>query len=486
MTDSEMTTERTPSLGMRVVSDSFGDMEVPEDVLWQASTQRAVENFPISGVTIHRALLTALIHIKASAATANLGLGVINQDQFNAIESACEQLLANPLEPHFPVDQYQTGSGTSTNMNANEVIATLAQQLSGGAVHPNDHVNASQSSNDVFPTAMRVAAVATMQRNLVPSLEILLASLEAKAKEFAGVVKSGRTHLMDAVPMTLGQEFSGYAMSIRLALERFEGILPRVCELTLGGTAVGTGLNAPPGFAERAIATIAARYDLPFTVSRNRFEAQATQDGLVELNGLLRVLAVSLNKIASDIRWMSSGPATGLSEIRIPELQPGSSIMPGKVNPVIPEVVHQVAARVIGNDAAVGFAGASGNFELNVMLPLIGQSTLESLLLLANTAEVFARKCIDGIQPNEQICLTYAESSPSIVTSLVPLIGYRDAAEVAHIALAEQRTIREVLLERHDLDENDVAHALDVLAMAHGGVVTSSDADDESESNDAR
>lgn len=477
MTDSEKTTEPTPSPGMRVVSDSFGDMEVPQEVLWQASTQRAVENFPISGVKIHEALLTALIHIKASAAVSNLALGVIDQDQFNAIESACSRLLAEPLEQHFPVDQYQTGSGTSTNMNANEVIATLAHQLSGVAIHPNDHVNASQSSNDVFPTAMRVAAVATLQNSLVPSLEILLESLEAKAEEFAGVVKSGRTHLMDAVPMTLGQEFSGYAMSIRLALERFEGILPRIYELTLGGTAVGTGLNAPPGFADAAIETIASRYDLPFTVSRNRFEAQATQDGLVELNGLLRVLAVSLNKIASDIRWMSSGPATGLAEIRIPELQPGSSIMPGKVNPVIPEVVHQVAARIIGNDAAVGFAGASGNFELNVMLPLIGQSTLESLLLLANTVEVFARKCVDGIEANEQMCLTYAESSPSIVTSLVPLIGYRAAADIAHIALAEQRTIRDVLLERHKLDENAVAHALDVMAMAHGGVIASVDDD---------
>lgn len=467
--------EAVSSPGMRIVSDSFGNMEVPQEVLWQASTQRAVENFPISGVRIHESILHALLHIKGSAAHANAAVGAISSDQHHAIDAACSALLAMEpaeLQQHFPVDQYQTGSGTSTNMNTNEVIATWAHQESGATVHPNDHVNASQSSNDVFPSAIRIAAVATLENNLLPSLDVLLTSLRTKAEEFSNVVKSGRTHLMDAVPMTLGQEFSGYAMSIQLAIERFHDALPRLYELTLGGTAVGTGLNAPQGFADQAIANIASRYDIPFIVSRNRFEAQATQDGLVELNGHLRVLAVSLNKIATDIRWMSSGPATGLSEIQIPELQPGSSIMPGKVNPVIPEVVHQVVARVIGNDASVAFAGASGNFELNVMLPLIGQSTVESLTLLSNTALVFANKCIDGITANADVCLTYAESSPSIVTSLVPLIGYRAAADVANIALGEQRTIREVLLERHDLDEQEVAHALDVLAMAHGGVIT--------------
>ena len=454
----------------RIEHDSMGEVRVPRDAKWRAQTQRAVENFPISGGRLERSHIAALAHIKAAAAKVNASLGVLDKDMAEAIRAAAAEVADGRWDDHFPIDVFQTGSGTSSNMNANEVIATLATERLGTPVHPNDHVNASQSSNDVFPSSIHIAATAALLQDLVPALEHLESALRRKEDEFAEVVKSGRTHLMDATPVTLGQEFGGYAAQLRLAIERVHSALPRVAELPLGGTAVGTGINTPPGFSEAVIVEVARATDLPLTEARNHFEAQGARDGLVELSGQLRTIAVSLNKISNDLRWMSSGPRTGLAEIHLPDLQPGSSIMPGKVNPVIPEAVCMVCAQVMGNDAAIAFGGASGTFELNVMLPMLARNVLESIRLLANVSRLFADRCVDGITADVERCREYAESSPSVVTPLNRYIGYENAAKVAKQSLAERKTIRQVVIEqgyveRGDLTEVQLDDALDVLRM---------------------
>ncbi|HEX6515362.1 MAG TPA: class II fumarate hydratase [Nocardioidaceae bacterium] len=455
----------------RTEHDSMGEVRVPADALWRAQTQRAVENFPISGSTLEHEHIIAMARIKAAAAKVNAELGVVDRERAGAIQAAAAEIIAGEHLDHFPVDTFQTGSGTSSNMNMNEVLATLAQRR-GVDVHPNDHVNASQSSNDTFPTSIHVAATAATSRELVPALEHVAGALQAKAEEFADVVKSGRTHLMDATPVMLGQELGGYAAAVRYGVERVQAVLPRVAELPLGGTAVGTGINTPQGFAGKVIAELAQSTGLPFTEARNHFEAQGARDALVELSGQLKTIAVSLTKICNDLRWMSSGPRTGLAEINLPDLQPGSSIMPGKVNPVLPEATLMVCAQVIGNDAAVTTAGAAGNFELNVMMPVIARNLLESIRLLSASSRVLADRCVSGITANVERMRTYAESSPSIVTPLNRYIGYENAAGVAKKALAEQKTIRQVVLEmgyveRGDLTEQQLDEALDVARMTH-------------------
>jgi fumarate hydratase, class II len=456
--------------GFRTEHDSMGEVLVPADALWGAQTQRAVENFPVSGERLPRDLIGALSSIKGAAATVNGELGVLDPDLARAIHDAAAEVAVGRYDDQFPIDVFQTGSGTSSNMNANEVIATLAARALGRPVHPNDHVNASQSSNDVFPSAIHLAAARMIKRSLLPALDHLAAALEAKAAEFAGVVKSGRTHLMDATPVTLGQEFGGYAAAVRHGAERAAAVLPDVGELPLGGTAVGTGLNAPAGFAATVIARLAADMDLPLTEARDHFEAAGARDALVMASGVLRTIAASTFKICNDLRLMNSGPRTGLAEIQIPDLQPGSSIMPGKVNPVICEAVCQVCAQVIGNDAAVAFGGVAGNFELNVMMPVIAQNLLDSIGLLASASRLLADRCVSGITTNPARLLRLAESSPAIVTALNPLIGYEAAAAVAHEALQTGKTIRESVIARGhvargDLTEEQLDAALDVLAM---------------------
>ncbi|MDX6254612.1 MAG: fumarate hydratase, class [Frankiales bacterium] len=454
----------------RLEHDSMGDVRVPTRAKWRAQTQRAVENFPISGQTLERAHIAALARIKAAAATVNQHLGVLAPEMAQAINVAATAVAEGGYDDHFPIDVFQTGSGTSSNMNANEVIATLAGESLGSPVHPNDHVNASQSSNDVFPSSIHIAATDAVVHDLIPALEHLAESLERKASEWVSVVKSGRTHLMDATPVTLGQEFGGYAAQVRFGIERLRASLPRLAELPLGGTAVGTGINTPPGFSAAVIAEVARTTGLPLTEARNHFESQGARDGLVEASGQLRTIAVSLFKISNDIRWMGSGPRTGLTEIYLPDLQPGSSIMPGKVNPVIPEALNMVCAQVIGNDAAVAFSGAAGNFELNVMLPVMARNILEAIRLLANISRLFADRCVDGIVANEERCREFAESSPSIVTPLNKYIGYEEAAKVAKASLAERKTIRQVVEERGYVAEGKLTAeqldaALDVLSM---------------------
>jgi fumarate hydratase, class II len=456
----------------RLERDTMGEVRVPAAALYKAQTQRAVENFPISGLPIDPALIAALGLIKGAAAQVNAKLGVLDADRAAAISSAAQSLARGDHHAEFPIDVFQTGSGTSSNMNANEVIASLATTELGSPVHPNDEVNASQSSNDVFPSAIHIAAAQSMIEALVPALQHLEEALGDKASEFAEVVKSGRTHLMDATPVTLGQEFGGYAAQVRYGIERVHAVLPRVAELPLGGTAVGTGINAPAGFASGVISMIAEHTGLPLTEARDHFEAQGARDGLVEASGALRTIAVSLYKIANDLRWMGSGPTAGLREIALPDLQPGSSIMPGKVNPVICEATTMVCAQVIGNDAAVAFAGSSGNFELNVMLPVMARNLLESIRLLANVSRLLADRCVAGIVADVEHCRTLAESSPSIVTPLNRYIGYENAAVVAKRALKEGKTIRQVVLEcgfvtEGRLTEEQLDAALDVLAMTH-------------------
>ncbi len=456
----------------RTEHDSMGEVRVPAWAKWRAQTQRAVENFPISGRPIGRAHIEALARIKAAAATANESLGVLAPDMADAIRSAALEVAEGRWDDHFPIDVFQTGSGTSSNMNANEVIATLAAERLGRAVHPNDHVNASQSSNDVFPSSIHIAATAAVTGDLVPALTRLAEALEAKSEEFATVVKAGRTHLMDATPVTLGQEFGGYAAQVRYGIERLAAALPRLAELPLGGTAVGTGINTPPGFPAAVIAELVRTTGLPLTEARDHFEAQGARDGIVETSGQLRTIAVGLTKIANDLRWMASGPRTGLAEISLPDLQPGSSIMPGKVNPVLPEAVLMVAAQVTGNDTAIAVAGAAGNFELNVMLPVIARNILESIGLLANVTRLLADRTVDGITAHPERAREYAESSPSVVTPLNRYIGYEEAAKVAKKALAERKTIRQVVIEggyveRGDLSERQLDEALDVLGMTH-------------------
>ena len=459
----------TPS-GFRTEHDTMGDVQVPADALYGAQTQRAVENFPISGTRLERGHIEALARIKKAAARANTELGVLDRDVADAIVSAADEVATGAHDAQFPVDIFQTGSGTSSNMNMNEVLAALATTRLGRPVHPNDDVNASQSSNDVFPTSVHLAATAGVVRDLVPALKHLAASLEAQAQGLAGVVKAGRTHLMDATPVTLGQEFGGYAAAIRHGVERLVAALPRVAEVPLGGTAVGTGINTQAGFPRRVIALLVEDTGLPLTEARNHFEAQAARDGLVELSGVLRTIAVSLTKICNDLRWMGSGPNTGLAEIRLPDLQPGSSIMPGKVNPVVPEAVLMVAARVIGNDATVAWAGASGAFELNVQIPVMALGVLESIRLLASASRLLADRTIDGIEANEARARAYAESSPSIVTPLNPVIGYEAAAKVAKYAVAQGVTVREAVIalghvERGEITEAQLDTALDVMKM---------------------
>ncbi|MFD9746236.1 class II fumarate hydratase [[Kitasatospora] papulosa] len=454
----------------RVEHDSMGEVKVPAHAKWRAQTQRAVENFPISGQRLERAHIEALARIKAAAAKVNAELGVLDPDVARAIQESAAEVAAGRWDEHFPVDVFQTGSGTSSNMNTNEVLATLATERLGRDVHPNDHVNASQSSNDVFPSSIHIAATAAVTADLIPALDHLAASLERKSAEFAEVVKSGRTHLMDATPVTLGQEFGGYAAQIRHGVERLHASLPRLAELPLGGTAVGTGINTPAGFSAAVIAEVARTTGLPLTEARNHFEAQGARDGLVEASGQLRTVAVSLTKISNDLRWMASGPRTGLAEITLPDLQPGSSIMPGKVNPVIPEAVLMVAAQVTGNDATVAAAGAAGNFELNVMLPVIAKNLLESVRLLANASRLLADRTVDGITADAERARRYAESSPSVVTPLNRYIGYEEAAKVAKKSLVEGTTIRETVLaggyvERGDLTREQLDEALDVLRM---------------------
>ena len=454
----------------RVEHDSMGEVRVPAHAKWRAQTQRAVENFPISGQRLERAHIEALARIKAAAAKVNAELKVLDPEIADAVQAAAAEVAEGRWDEHFPVDVFQTGSGTSSNMNTNEVVATLAAERLGREVHPNDHVNASQSSNDVFPSSIYIAATAAVTAHLIPALEHLAASLERKSAEFADVVKSGRTHLMDATPVTLGQEFGGYAAQIRHGVERLRSSLPRLAELPLGGTAVGTGINTPPGFSAAVIAEVARTTGLPLTEARDHFEAQGARDGLVETSGQLRTVAVSLTKISNDLRWMASGPRTGLAEINLPDLQPGSSIMPGKVNPVVPEAVLMVAAQVTGNDATVAAAGAAGNFELNVMLPVIAKNLLESVRLLANASRLLADRTVDGITANAERARQYAESSPSVVTPLNKYIGYEEAAKVAKKSLADGTTIRETVLaggyvERGDLTREQLDAALDVLRM---------------------
>jgi fumarate hydratase, class II len=466
--------DRMTNEGVRTEHDSMGEVLVPARALWRAQTQRAVENFPLSGVTIDPALIAALGAIKASAASVNAELDVIDREVATAIETAADAVAAGEHDDAFPVDVFQTGSGTSSNMNANEVIATLASRALGRDVHPNDHVNASQSSNDVFPSAIHVAATRSIVEDLIPALRYLQASLTRKAEEWAEVVKSGRTHLMDATPVTLGQEFGGYAAAVGNGIERLESSLPRIGELPLGGTAVGTGINTPAGFAAKVIAGLADRTGLPLTEARNHFEAQGARDALVEASGQLRTVAASLYKLANDLRWMSSGPTAGLSEIHLPDLQPGSSIMPGKVNPVIPEAVCQIVAQVYGNDAVVAFGGAAGNLELNVMLPVIARNLLESIRLLANGSRLLADRCVDGATADVERCRAYAESSPSVVTPLNRYIGYENAARVAKKALTDGTTVRQAVVDLGLVGDGDgkvtaaqLDEALDVLAMAY-------------------
>jgi fumarate hydratase class II len=455
----------------RVEHDSMGDVKVPAHARWGAQTQRAVDNFPISGLRIERGLIAALAHIKGAAARVNARLKIVEADVGSAIATAADEIASGEWDEHFPIDVYQTGSGTSSNMNINEVLANLASESLGRPVHPNDHVNASQSSNDVFPSAIHVAATRGMVDDLRPALTELARALRKKQREFKSVVKSGRTHLMDATPVTLGQEFGGYAAAIEHGIERVDACLPRLGELPLGGTAVGTGINAPKPFARGVIKLLNEKLGLTLTEARDHFEAQGARDALVEASGVLRTIAVSLVKIANDLRWMGSGPRAGLAEIRIPDLQPGSSIMPGKVNPVVPEAVNQVAAQVIGNDAAVAFAGAMGNFELNVMLPVMGRNLLESIRLIASVSRVFARRCIAGIEADEEQCRRYALSSPAIGTALTPYIGYEEVAKVIKQATAEGKTLRDVVLARGLMSEADIDRALDVEAMTRGGIV---------------
>ncbi|MCE0535016.1 class II fumarate hydratase [Kineosporia rhizophila] len=457
---------------MRVEHDTMGEVLVPAKALWGAQTQRAVDNFPISGIRIDPAVIAALARIKASAARVNAGLGVVEKDVAEAVVAAATRIAEGEHAGEFPIDVFQTGSGTSTNMNVNEVVATLASRELGRKVHPNDHVNASQSSNDTVPTAVHVAATGAVVHDLLPALDQLASSFENLAERTKHVVKAGRTHLMDATPVTLGQEFGGHAAQIRRGAERIQGTLVRVAEVPLGGTAVGTGINTPPGFAAAVIADLASSTGLPITEARDHFEAHGSRDGLVELSGALRGLAVSLTKICNDLRWMSSGPNAGLGEIHLPDLQPGSSIMPGKVNPVIPEAVLQICAQVVGHDATLAWAGASGNFELNVMVPVISRSLLEQIRLLSNGSALLATRVVDGIEPDERRARELAESSPSIVTPLARPLGYEAAAKIAKHAVAERITIKAAALalgvvERGELTEAQLDELLDVSTMTH-------------------
>jgi len=456
----------------RIEHDTMGEVKVPADALWRAQTQRAVNNFPISGRGLENAQIRALGLLKAACAQVNKDSGKLDADKADAIITAATEIAEGKHNDAFPIDVFQTGSGTSSNMNTNEVIASLAHQ-NGVEIHPNDHVNMGQSSNDTFPTATHVAATEAAVNDLIPGLKVLHESLSKKAKEFADVVKAGRTHLMDATPVTLGQEFGGYARQVELAIERVEATLPRLGELAIGGTATGTGLNTSADFGAKVTEELKKLTGVQqLKEAENHFEAQAARDGLVEFSGAMRSIAVSLNKIANDLRMMGSGPLTGLAEIHLKDLQPGSSIMPGKVNPVIPEAVTMVAGQVVGNDAAVAFGGAQGHFELNVFIPMMARNVLESARLLANASRVFADKCIDHIEANEERMKHFAESSTSIVTPLNSAIGYENAAKAAKHALHEKITVRQAVIDLgfvdgENLTEEELDKRLDVLSMTN-------------------
>ena len=456
----------------RIEHDTMGEVKVPADALWRAQTQRAVDNFPISGRGLENAQIRALGLLKAACAQVNKDSGKLDADKADAIISAATEIAEGKHNNAFPIDVFQTGSGTSSNMNTNEVIASLAHQ-NGVEIHPNDHVNMGQSSNDTFPTATHVAATEAAVNDLIPGLKVLHESLSKKSKEFADVVKAGRTHLMDATPVTLGQEFGGYARQVELAIERVEATLPRLGELAIGGTATGTGLNTSADFGAKVTEELKNLTGVQeLKEAENHFEAQAARDGLVEFSGAMRSIAVSLNKIANDLRMMGSGPLTGLSEIHLKDLQPGSSIMPGKVNPVIPEAVTMVAGQVVGNDAAVAFGGAQGHFELNVFIPMMARNVLESARLLANASRVFADKCIDHIEANEERMKHFAESSTSIVTPLNSAIGYENAAKAAKHALHEKITVRQAVIDLGFVDgdsltEEELDKRLNVLSMTN-------------------
>jgi len=461
----------------RIETDSLGEIEVPAGAWWGAQTERARRNFPVSGLRFPRRFLAALGAIKSECAAVNSEMGILPEEIAAAIQAAADEVAGGALDDQFPLDVFQTGSGTSTNMNANEVIANRAIAALGGAVgskspvHPNDHVNAGQSSNDVFPTALHVAAYGAVAEELEPALRRLRAALAAKARELDDVVKIGRTHLQDAVPVRLGQELGGHARQVANGLERLAAAKPRLAELALGGTAVGTGLNAPPGFADAVIARLAARTGHPFVPARDRFEALAAKDAAVELSGALNVLAVSLTKIANDLRWAASGPRCGLGEITLPSLQPGSSIMPGKVNPVILEMTLMVAAQVVGHHQTITLAGMSGNFELNVMMPVIAYDLLESIRMLANAANLLVDRCIAGITANRERCAELVELSLAMVTALAPRIGYDEAAAIAKESVATGKTVRQICVERQVLPSGELEEVLDARRQTEGGLV---------------
>jgi fumarate hydratase, class II len=468
-------TTRTPTAGYRIEKDSLGEVEVPEGVLYGAQTQRAIDNFPVSGQRVPRRVIRALALIKKAAAEVNRESGRLDARLADAIMRAAHEVAAGQHDADFPIDIYQTGSGTSSNMNANEVIANRAIQILGGTlgskkpVHPNDHVNMGQSSNDVFPTAVHIAATEGLQHDLLPCLEALEAALEGKAKAFDHVVKIGRTHLMDAVPIRLGQEFSGYTQMVSNTIRRVRAAADGVSELPLGGTAVGTGYGAPPELARQMIGLVSHEVGMRFCQAPNLFEALATRDGLVEASGALRGAAVSLTKIANDVRWLGSGPRCSLGEILIPDLQPGSSIMPGKVNPVMSEMLLMVAAQVIGNDATIAWGGAAGNFELNTMIPVIAHNLLQSITILASGCRLFASRCIEGLEANMDRCASLIEQSLAMATALSSRIGYDAAAAIAREALATGRTVRELCVEKALLPPDELERVLDARAMTHSG-----------------
>ena len=455
----------------RIEKDSMGEVKVPADAMYGASTQRAVDNFPISNHRFGRRFIWALGLVKGSAGTVAGEMDFKSPAISEAIRKAADQVMAGDFDDQFVLDIFQTGSGTSTNTNANEVIATRATEVLGDTrVHPNDDVNFGQSSNDVIPTAIHVSAVAALREDLLPALDRLAASLEAKSDEFSDVVKSGRTHLMDATPVTLGQEFGGYAAQVRKGAQRVEAVLPELEELALGGTAVGTGINAPDGFAAAVIALMAERTGYSLREADDHFEAQGAKDATVSASGALRTVAVSLFKIANDIRFLGSGPTSGISEIKIPSLQPGSSIMPGKVNPVMSEMMMQVAAQVVGNDVAIAWGGANGNFELNVMMPMIAHNLLESAGILANGCDAFRERCVDGLEANEKRAQELVEKNAIIVTALNPHIGYDNGAKIAKEAVATGRSVRELVLEAGLMTGDELDDALDIKKMTEGGL----------------
>lgn len=460
----------------RVEHDSMGEVQVPSSAYYGAQTQRAADNFPISSLRLGRRFIRAIGLIKWAAALVNEELDLIDPKLAQPIRDAADEVIEGRHDDQFVIDVFQTGSGTSTNMNANEVIANRAIEIMGGElgskdpVHPNDHVNKCQSSNDVIPSATHIAALTAISEELLPALDLLKHSLEVKAEAFDGIIKSGRTHLMDATPVRLGQEFAGYASQIDHGMARIAGCLPHLSELALGGTAVGTGINAHEAFASRVIEEISNRIGIPLSEAPNHFEAQGARDAVVETSGALRTVAISLARIANDLRLMASGPRTGIAEIRLPALQPGSSIMPGKVNPVIPEAVIQVAAQVLGHDVAISLSGMGGYFELNTMMPLMAYNLLFSIETLAAAARVFATKCVEGIEADEAHAKELLERSPAIVTALVPIIGYDTAAEVFKESMATGKNVRDILLDRELLKESEIEAALDLRKMTEGGL----------------